>query len=256
MPPSLRRRRRRRSVRCRAAPDGRCGTRLRRSSRPRRSPSSSAPFSIAIVLKHRRRRLGIVIRRGAADNRSRTSAASSVSRSSCASSRIGSATWRIVPLGETRLVVVDQRDDVAAGNVAVIDDREAGRVEVEVGCSGSRQRESSNGSCGRGADWETGGRRCIARAPVTLSAPSLRRTLRPTACERAGIAAIIRVRARLTAELAELQSSFRRSFSGVAVRASSTTAASSPFNDGAGRELSTSLIVAPSMYASRIAGWM
>jgi hypothetical protein len=30
-----------------------------------------------------------------------------------------------------RLVVVDQRDDVAAGDIAIIDDREARRVEVE-----------------------------------------------------------------------------------------------------------------------------
>ena len=36
--------------------------------------------------------------------------------------------------GKARLVVVDQRDDVPAGDVAVIDDREAGRVEVRDGC--------------------------------------------------------------------------------------------------------------------------
>jgi hypothetical protein len=34
-------------------------------------------------------------------------------------------------LGETRLVVVDQRDDVPAGHVAKIDNGEAGRVEIE-----------------------------------------------------------------------------------------------------------------------------
>ena len=34
-------------------------------------------------------------------------------------------------LGQTRLVVVDQRDDVAAGDVAIVDDGEAGGVEVE-----------------------------------------------------------------------------------------------------------------------------
>jgi hypothetical protein len=33
-------------------------------------------------------------------------------------------------LGQARLVVVDQRDDVSAGNVVSVDDREAGRVEV------------------------------------------------------------------------------------------------------------------------------
>ena len=35
------------------------------------------------------------------------------------------------PLGQARLIVLDQRDDVAAGNVAVVDDGEAGGVEIE-----------------------------------------------------------------------------------------------------------------------------
>ena len=35
-----------------------------------------------------------------------------------------------VALGEARLVVVDQRDDVASRNVAEVDDGETGRVEV------------------------------------------------------------------------------------------------------------------------------
>ena len=38
------------------------------------------------------------------------------------------------PLGEARLVVVDERDDVAAGDVAVVDDGEAGAIEVETRC--------------------------------------------------------------------------------------------------------------------------
>ena len=35
------------------------------------------------------------------------------------------------PLGQTRLVIVDERDDVSARDVAVIDDGESGAIEIE-----------------------------------------------------------------------------------------------------------------------------
>ena len=81
----------------------------------RRSRASRSPLSIAIALKTRSR--------GRRDRRPgasvavldrRRAARRSVSRSSWASSRIGSATCSDLALGEARLVVLDQRDDVAA----------------------------------------------------------------------------------------------------------------------------------------------
>ena len=178
----LRARRSRRSARCRAAPGGRCGTRLRRRRRPRRSRASRSPLSIAIVLNDgvdaRDRRSASAV----AVVDARPSAASSRSRSSCASSRIGSATCRIVALGQARLVVVDQRDDVAARDVAVSRRSvKPARVEVETDAGDLAARESSSGWCARAACRETRGRRCTSRAPVTFASPSLRRTLRPTA---------------------------------------------------------------------------
>ena len=53
------------------------------------------------------------------------------SRFSCASSRMGSAACRITAARQARLVIVDERDDVSARNVAVIDDGESAAVEIE-----------------------------------------------------------------------------------------------------------------------------
>ncbi len=59
------------------------------------------------------------------------------------------------PLGQTRLIVFDQRDDIPAGNVAMIDDGEAGGVEVAPDAGNRTAMESSNGSSARAADSET-----------------------------------------------------------------------------------------------------
>ena len=66
-------------------------------------------------------------------------------------------------LRQARLIVVDQRDDVPARNVAMVDDRESGGVEVQADVDECRRRESSSGWCGRAADWETSDRRRSAR---------------------------------------------------------------------------------------------
>ena len=60
---------------------------------------------------------------------------------------------------EVGLVVLDERDDVAAGDVAVIDDGEAGAVEVEVDGRHLAAPGSWRGSCARAASPGSGGRR-------------------------------------------------------------------------------------------------
>src|SRR5207237_2612984 len=58
-------------------------------------------------------------------------------------------------LGERRLVVVDQRDDVSARNVAMIDEREAGRFEIEADVDDLSGR---NGGADRARVQQTGER--------------------------------------------------------------------------------------------------
>ena len=88
----LRARQSRRWSRCRAAPDARFDTRLRRRRRLRRIHRRSMPLSIAIDLKTAVRSLGIEERRLRRVVDRAHCAASRRSRSACASSRIGSAT--------------------------------------------------------------------------------------------------------------------------------------------------------------------
>ena len=64
--------------------------------------------------------------------------------------------------GQARLVVLDERDDVAAGHVAVVGDGETVRVEVEASRKGSLRGGWSTGSSPRGASRESSGRRCTA----------------------------------------------------------------------------------------------
>src|SRR5262249_14164097 len=58
-----------------------------------------------------------------------------------------------VVFGQTGLVVVDQRDDVAAGDVAVVDDGEALRVEV---AGDARDRSARNRGANRPTVEESG----------------------------------------------------------------------------------------------------
>ena len=84
-------------------------------------------------------------------------------------------------LGQARLIVVDERDDVASGDVAVVDDGEAGGVEVEADARRAGRAESSTG---RSAPWSMPGNdksSMYFAAPVTLASESLRRTFLPTA---------------------------------------------------------------------------
>ena len=74
--------------------------------------------------------------------RSVTSASSNRSRFSCASSRIGSATCRITSARQARLVIVDQRDDVSARNVAVIDDGESAAIEIKLDADQLSRRDA------------------------------------------------------------------------------------------------------------------
>ena len=70
-------------------------------------------------------------------------------------------------LGEQRLVVRDQRDDVSPGDVAVIDDREPGGMEVEAHAADSAPR---NGRA-NGARMEHSGEHeviDVPRSPVHL----------------------------------------------------------------------------------------
>ena len=84
-------------------------------------------------------------------------------------------------LGQARLVVVDERDDVAAGDVAEVDDGEAGGVEVEADGVRDVRAESSSE---RSRPWSMPGNvrsSMYFAAPVTLASESLRRTFLPTA---------------------------------------------------------------------------
>ena len=81
-------------------------------------------------LEHRRRRLVVVQRRGLAivdlHVRREQRLAIFVSQQQ---NRFREMANR--PLGEARLVVLDQRDDVAAGDISEVHDREASGVEIE-----------------------------------------------------------------------------------------------------------------------------
>ena len=87
------------------------------------------------------------------------------------------------PLGETRLVFVDERDDVSAGDVAEVDDRETVGVEVE---SDGRDLAGGDGRSDGARVQEVGEREIVEvfRGAGDFRAPSLRRTLRPTASSR------------------------------------------------------------------------
>src|SRR5438132_12761719 len=73
--------------------------------------------------------------------------------------------------GQARLIVVYQRDDVAAGNVAMIHDREAGSVEIEANRGDLSAR---NGGSDRAAVEQAGERQVVDVAGL---AGDLRRAL-------------------------------------------------------------------------------
>ena len=79
------------------------------------------------------------------DSRSRRRAASSRSRSLVREQQDRLGDVADLALDEARLVVLDQRDDVAAGNVAEVDDREAVRIEWkgDVGNRAGRDRRAN-----------------------------------------------------------------------------------------------------------------
>ncbi len=60
-----------------------------------------------------------------------------------------------VALDEKWLVLLDQLDDVPPGNVAVVDDRESGAVEVQRDRRARAHTESSSEPCARRAYRET-----------------------------------------------------------------------------------------------------
>ena len=94
-------------------------------------PRARSPFSIVTSLKTR------VDRSGSRTGRSRPVLEAHLGRAQRVAVLVGEEQDRLLgvahlALDQVGLVVLDERDDVAARDVAVIDQREAGAVEIEV----------------------------------------------------------------------------------------------------------------------------